>query len=96
MHISKLVVAVMSLFASGTLLAQSVPPKQTPQQPVEVAVAPPPGPAQAVPGGQSAGSDAAQAKVLGGVNAAEAAAIAIGVASVAAAASNNGSTTTHH
>ena len=95
MRLMKLAVAVMSLFASGTLLAQSTPPKQTPQQPVEVAAAP--GPAESIPGGQSAGSDAASATAFDGVNAAGLVAIALGVAAIVAATSDSSSnSTTHH
>jgi hypothetical protein len=95
MRLMKLAVAAMSLFASGTLLAQSAPPKQTPQQPVKVAAAP--GPAESIPGGRSAGSDAATATAFDGVNAFGAVAIVLGVAAIAAAANDsNSNSTTHH
>ena len=89
----KLVVAIVSLFASGALLAQNAPPKQSPQEPVKVAAAP--GPAESIPGGKSAGSDAATATAFDGVNAFTAAAIVFGVAAIAAAANDSNSTTQH-
>ena len=91
---SKIAAAAISLFASGTLLAQSVPPKVAPEgatKPATVTVAQAP-----APGGASSGADDAntwgQPESAGTI-----ALVVLGVVAVAAAAaSGSGSSTTNH
>jgi hypothetical protein len=91
MRLSNLVVAVISLFASGTLLAQSAPPKQPKNSGgTPVAQAPAGGASKGVPA-ESEGDKSD--KMSTGTKAA----IGIGIAAGIAAASGGGSsTTTHH
>ena len=86
-------VAIVSLFASGTLLAQDTTPKPAPKTnntTVAQAQTPP-------SGGASTGAEAGGAAT--GISTGTAVAIGVGVAAVAAAAASGGgggSTTTHH
>jgi len=91
---SKFAVAAISLLASGTLLAQSVPPKTTPKvapkaATVTVAQAP-------TPGGTSSGAGDANTWGQPG-GAGTVALVVLGIVAVAAAASSGGSSsTTNH
>jgi hypothetical protein len=101
MRFSNLAVAVISLFASSTLLAQSAPPKQS-SKPAGTTVAqsgtpaPAGGSAQGVPAsseGDEPGSMSTGTKALIGIG------IAAGIAAAASGGGGGGgstSTTTHH
>lgn len=91
-NLKQLSVAIVSLFASGTLLAQSTPPKPAPK-PGNAVVAQAPAAGGASSGASAAGGPAA------GMSTNEKVAIGVGVAAIVAAAASSGggsSTTTHH
>ena len=91
-NLKQVSVAIVSLFASGTLLAQSAPPKPAPKSRNAVVAQAP------ASGGASSGASAAGGTEAG-LSTNEKVAIGVGAAALIAAAASSGggsSTTTHH
>jgi len=88
---SRIAVTLVSLTASGALLAQSAPPKPAAKR-GEVTVAQ----GQAAPGGASSGASEVAAEHGTSGTTLAVVGLALGAAVIAAAASVGNSTTTHH